>query len=166
MHHPSHTTQSQEQIVPSATNHLFCAIRTWTAIEHITLTNLSFPSDALGIHGPLASNAPLLPVIPSLRSLYLGQATLLPPSAIAAMVCLPDQDSLEEVRLVDAYRESIWGPRIRRSDIERAAGGLVAKGNEDQRNALIDKVRRLVRCEAKTERIIGGDRVEGLTTLD
>lgn len=112
------------------------------------------------------SNTPLLPVIPTLRTLYLGQVTLLPPSAIAAMISLPNQDNLEQVRLVDAYRLSIWGPRIRRSDIEKAVLSILAKANEKHRDAMLGKVRRLVRCEAKTERIMGGDRVEGLTTLE
>ncbi|KAL6306914.1 hypothetical protein BKA93DRAFT_125469 [Sparassis latifolia] len=146
-------------IVPAATFHLFCAIRTWTHIEHITLANLSFPSDQLGIHMP--HDTPLLPVIPSLRTVCLGQATLLPPGAIAAMVCLPGQDSLERIRLVDAYRQSIWGPRLRRGDVERAA---IALGVGDP-HTVVEKVRRLVVCEAKNERIMGGDRVEGLTIL-
>ncbi|KAH9941529.1 hypothetical protein B0H21DRAFT_752328 [Amylocystis lapponica] len=149
-------------IVPAATFYLFRAVRAWAHVEHITLTNLSFPSDDLGLHGPLLSSAPLLPLIPSLRTLYLGQATFLPPSAVALMVCHPDQRCLELVRLVDAYGESIWGQRIRRKDVEKAAGSL----NVRKRDALVAQVRRLVRCEAKTERIMGGDRVEGLLILE
>ncbi|KZT01346.1 uncharacterized protein LAESUDRAFT_486351 [Laetiporus sulphureus 93-53] len=149
-------------IVPAATFYLFRAIRTWSDITHITLTNLAFPSDDLGLHAPLARNVPLLPVIPSLRTLSIGQATLLPPSSIAAMICLPGQDHLENIRLVDAYSESIWGPRIRRRDVERAAVALKKAASEE----VIAKVRRLVRCEAKTERIMGGDRVEGTLVLD
>ncbi|OCH84351.1 hypothetical protein OBBRIDRAFT_415130 [Obba rivulosa] len=152
-------------IVPAATHHLFRAIHTWTRIEHITLTNLSFPADPLGLHAPFSHTTPLLPAIPHLRTVYLGQVTLLPPSVIAAMICLPDTHNLERVRLVDAYRESIWGPRIRRSDVERAVREITA-GEDAQADALVDKVRRLVRCEAKTERIMGGDRVEGLTVLE
>lgn len=80
------------------------------------------------------------------------------------MVCIPGQDNLESVRLVDAYRESIWGPRIRRGDVERAAVGLgLGKGTEED---IVARVRKLVRCEARTERIMGGDRVEGLSTLE
>ena len=71
--------------MPSATYHLARAISTWTAVEHITLTNLSFPSDELGRHTPFADQ-PLLPPLRTLRTLYVGQATLLPPSAVAAMV--------------------------------------------------------------------------------
>lgn len=149
-------------IVPTAAFYLFRAIRTWTRIVHITITSVSFPSDELGLHGPLAHDMPLLPVIPTLRTLSLGQATLLPPGSVAAMICLPGQDSLELVRLVDAYSESIWGSRIRRRDVERAAVALIKGAPED----IIVKVRRLVRCEAKTERIMGGDRVEGLQVLE
>ena len=80
------------------------------------------------------------------------------------MISIPGQDNLESIRLVDAYRESIWGPRIRRGDVERAAMGLgIGIGNKKE---LIERVRKLVRCEARTERIMGGDRVEGLASLD
>lgn len=137
---------------------------TWTNIHHITITNLSFPSDDLGLHTSFSYDKPLLPALPTLRTLYLGQATLLRPGAVAAMISIPGQDNLESIRLVDAYKESIWGPRIRRGDVERAAMGLgIGIGNKKE---LIERVRKLVRCEARTERIMGGDRVEGLASLD
>ena len=136
--------------MPSATYHLIRALSTWTAIEHITLTNLSFPSDELGVNTSFSRDAPLLPPLPSLRTLYVGQATLLPPSAVAAMLALPEYTALAHVRLVDTYRHSIWGPRIRRRDIEEAAGAL--KGlSEQARDALLERVRRVVSCEKKTE---------------
>ncbi|KAK7683084.1 hypothetical protein QCA50_013757 [Cerrena zonata] len=150
-------------IVPTATHHLFKAIGTWTAIEHITLTNLSFPPDYLGIPIPISPPKPLLSRLPSLRTLYLGQATLVNPETIAAMICLSEQESLESVRLVDVYRESIWGPRIRRSDLERAALSFQTDMPPDTR---IQRIRRIVKCEGLTERIMGGDRVEGPASLD
>ncbi|PCH37553.1 hypothetical protein WOLCODRAFT_140923 [Wolfiporia cocos MD-104 SS10] len=156
---PSHHFSTA--IVPAATYHLFRAIRKWTNIVHITLTNLSFFSDEGNWHTPLKlwHNTPLLPVIPSLRTLCLGQATLLPPSIIAAMVCQPGQNHLELVRLVDTYSESIWGKRIRRQDIERAAAAL--SSCPENQDSAVAKVRRVVQCVKKTERIMGGDRVEG-----
>ena len=95
------------QIVPSATYHLIRALSTWTAIEHITLTNLSFPSDELGVNTSFSRDAPLLPPLPSLRTRYVGQATLLPPSAVAAMLALPEYTALAHVRLVDTYRQCL-----------------------------------------------------------
>lgn len=153
-------------IVPTATFHLFQAISTWTNIQHITLTNLSFPSEDSGLNCPPELNPPkpLLPPLPSLRTLCLGQAVMLRPIAVAAMVCLPGRDNLELVRLVDAYKESIWGARVRRSDIENAARALDTGGDNDP-DAFVSR-RQVVRCEAKTERIMGGDRVEGVTSLD
>ncbi|KAI1790081.1 hypothetical protein LXA43DRAFT_530627 [Ganoderma leucocontextum] len=145
-------------IVPLATYHLARAIGTWTTVEHITLTNMSFPSDELGLHTSF-SKAPLLPSLPRLRTLYIGQATFLPPRAAAAMVAQSANSALECVRLVDTYRHSIWGPRIRRRDIEDAVvmlADVVAAGEERQREVL-ERVRRVVRCEKKTERIQGGD---------
>ncbi|KAH9847010.1 hypothetical protein C2E23DRAFT_533661 [Lenzites betulinus] len=152
-------------IVPSATYHLIRALSTWTAVEHITLTNLSFPSDALGRHTPFAHDAPLLPALPSLRTVYVGQATLLPPAAVAALLARPGQDALVRVRLVDAYALSIWGPRIRRRDVEDAVGALPGL-SDAQRAALVDRVRRIVSCEKKTGRLAGGDEEDAMGVLD
>ena len=127
------------------------------------MTNLSFPPDYLGIPVPISPPKPLLPQLPSLRTLYLGQATLVNPNSIAAMVCLSKQECLESVRLVDTYRESIWGPRIRRSDLERAALSFQIDLQPEDR---VRRIRQIVKCEALTERIMGGDRVEGLSSLD
>ncbi|KAI0800086.1 hypothetical protein C8Q74DRAFT_1234186 [Fomes fomentarius] len=146
-------------IVPTATHHLIRAIGTWTAVEHITLTNMTFPSDELGLNTPFSRDAPLLPPLPTLRTLYIGQATLLPPSAVAAMLARPPEgeDALERVRLVDTYRHSIWGPRIRLKDVEDAVEVLRQVVDQGRRAAVIERVRRVVRCEKKTERIMGGD---------
>jgi hypothetical protein len=75
---------------------------------------------------------------------------------------------------VDAYIESIWGPRLRRSDVEFAV--IQSIGDESLSdfkhvshmtlNEIInDIIRNILICEAKTERIIGGDRVEDQATL-
>ena len=67
------------QIVPSAAHHLLRAIASWSALEQLTLMNISFPSDELGLHMPpqwaRASDAPLLPPLPRLRALCVGMAT-------------------------------------------------------------------------------------------
>lgn len=96
--------------------------------------------------------------------------------------------NLESVELVDAYIESIWGPRLRRSDIERmitsppvhdpvfqrrlshyqelapfgywTIGRDPADESPGSGEAKLAFIRRVVVCRAKTERIMGGDRVE------
>lgn len=78
--------------------------------------------------------------------------------------------SLEKVHLVDAYRGSIWGFRLRRSDIELyVTESLMQYSPEthkmlapfgDTNNANLATIRKIVVCEARTERIMGGDRVE------
>ncbi|KAI0694101.1 hypothetical protein BC835DRAFT_1031004 [Cytidiella melzeri] len=158
-------------IVPTAVDHLFRAIATWNLVETVKLTNISFP------HGPPELPAssdykPLLPPLPRLRHLYLGQATYLPPGAIAAtaLQCIDGPDgelrsSLEQIRLVDAYQESIWGKRLRRTDVERAALALPMSKMLDV-EAVLRRIRSLVQCEAMNERIMGGDRSEGLTLLE
>lgn len=154
--------------------------------------------------------------MPKLKRLYIGQATFVPLGALAAWICDGDafanidvegvdstrrERELESVRLVDCYVESIWGSRVRRSDVERAAcelplfasessflssashprsgvsGNKVSYsfdsgiGLEDEdntevearkrrRDRAVERVRRVVTCEAVTERIMGGDRVE------
>jgi hypothetical protein len=95
------------------------------------------------------------------------------------MVLLPGTEQLDHVKLVDAYRESIWGLRIRRRDVETAALAIAASsflynthstwgGALDTPDGIIARVRGIVSCEAKTERIVGGDRVveQGVTVLD
>jgi hypothetical protein len=81
--------------------------------------------------------------------------------------------NLERISLVDAYTGSIWGFRLRRSDIERAANRSApsfypvepqdyasALANGSMNASDLDLIRKIVVCEARTERIIGGDRVE------
>jgi hypothetical protein len=125
------------------------------------------------------------PVIPSLRTFHLGQVIFLNPSSVAALIFDPsefftsskfsssvylyqqlDSENLETLYLVDAYLESIWGPRFRRSDVERAARTLRSTLDGDDSLAqeldedAIDRIRCTIICKAQTERIIGGDRVE------
>lgn len=84
---------------------------------------------------------------------------------------------LREMRLVDAYKESIWQKRIRRKDLEVVALELAssdtpidssyrASTGEVDSKAVVERIREIVSCEALTERIMGGDRAEGMTTLD
>ena len=150
------------QIVPAATLYLFGAMREWSRVEHITLTNISFPSELVQAfeidkvandHG-----SSLIPMLPNLRTFYIGQATRLHPWIIAAMVFMRGQEKLERVRVVDGYKVSIWGPRVRRRDVEEAALLLRMSVGKDQ---IHERVHSVVKCEAKTERIMGGDRVEG-----
>ena len=79
------------------------------------------------------------------------------------MFCQERMARLGVIRLVDAYSESIWGPRLRRSDIEKAVKLLC---RSEEQTAVIARVKRVVICEKKTERIMGGDRVEGTHILD
>lgn len=85
-------------------------------------------------------------------------------------------NGLKEIRLVDAYKESIWQERIRRKDLETVAMDLASSDNpvdpyyhattgEIDSEAVLGRIREIVSCEALTERIMGGDRAEGVTTL-
>lgn len=140
----------------------------WTRLQDLHLANIAFPRDAKG----------LFPTLPTLRKLYLGQATLFPVVPLAGFLCDPQMNSLQVVRLVDCYVESIWGPRVRRADLERVVvqaqhGGIpLALDGDDVRcggghcDTVLDRIRTIVRCEALTERIIGGDRADGLGVFE
>ncbi len=153
------------QIVASAVNALFGRFQAWTRLQDLHLANIAFPRDADG----------LFPMLPTLRKLYLGQATLFPVVPLACFLCDPQMNSLEIVRLVDCYVESIWGPRVRRVDLERAVvqarcDGIPLVGEDawcgGHDDTVLDRIRTIVRCEALTERIIGGDRADGLGVFE
>src|SRR6267154_582877 len=108
----------EPKIVAPVARRLCRIFGTWSNIQDITVTNITFSSEISGVDD---SVTPLLPEIPGLRSLYVGQATFLSAGSVAALFCVNRMASLEKVRLVDAYCESIWGSRIRRTDIEKAA---------------------------------------------
>ncbi|KAI9508262.1 hypothetical protein F5148DRAFT_980110 [Russula earlei] len=151
-------------IVASSVNVLFARVRTWTRLQDLHLSNIAFPRNTEG----------LFPTLPTLRTLYLGQATLVPVVALACLLCDPQMTSLAIVRLVDCYVDSIWGPRLRRADLERAAiqarcGEISLIGDERggrHYDMVLDRIRTLVRCEALTERITGGDRADGMGNLE
>jgi hypothetical protein len=149
------------QIVAPVVNVLFGHFRTWTRLQDLYLSNIAFPGDTKG----------LFPILPTLRTLYIGRATLVPVTPLVHLLCDPQMSLLTTVRLVDCYVESIWGPRLRRVDLEHAVvqfqippGELLAEPSTGRRRCakILDRIRTVVRCEALTERIIGGDRVDGL----
>ena len=118
-----------------------------------------------------------MPHIPSLRAFYLGQATFVSPYTIASFIrAQSSPNNLQTVRLVDVYKESIWGFRLRLSDVEEAAMmlALLSLRLEEPVELLhrkelvmraLEMIRRVVVCEAQTERIIGGDRDEDKTLM-
>ncbi|KAF4612198.1 hypothetical protein D9613_003694 [Agrocybe pediades] len=150
-------------IVPPAVQPLFRALSTYTNLIYLKLTYLSM---TFVNHGKL-------PIIPSLQTFHFGQVVFLEPADVSSFVLHPSMNKLQEVKLVDAYKGSIWGARIRRSDIEAAttASGPLGSPNATgvaQRSLPVpcsptnqDIIRRIVVCKATTERIIGGDRAEG-----
>ena len=130
---------------------------------------------------PQSSEIEVLTSLTRLSSIYLGQVTFLDPLEITRIACAEAQlPSLTSIRIVDAYRGSIWGPRVRKSDVERAVMTLFSFNEEDNHEADgssitdhreylelsreylkgLDRVRTLVYCEALTERIMGGDRMD------
>ncbi|THV02175.1 hypothetical protein K435DRAFT_792704 [Dendrothele bispora CBS 962.96] len=146
-------------IVPNAVPSLFEALSTYTRLTYLKLTNIAFPTlaasdvlstvfSSLSLSSNSGSESSIdyirLPVIPSLRTLYLGQTTFLSAPSIASLILNTvrysehDDDAnagrkdpqsttsttraqLERVHLVDAYEGSIWGLRLRMPHIVTAA---------------------------------------------
>jgi len=134
-----------------------------------------------------------LEALTNLRSVYIGKATVVPIRSIVkfalaqpktklatcgregAGVSYHGRDveaGLQEIRLVDAYKECIWQERIRRRDLETVAMEVAssdswyhAPSGEIDSDRVLRRIRKIVACEALTERIMGGDRAEGMTTL-
>jgi hypothetical protein len=139
-------------------------------------------------------------MLSNLRSVYIGQATLVPMRSIARLALARPKakpsvhngegngvryyeggregrdGGLREIRLVDAYKESIWQERVRRKDLEAVAIEVAssdtpvdpwyhAPTGEVDSEMVVGRIREIVSCEALTERIMGGDRAEGMTTL-
>lgn len=156
--------------MPSATPFLFDAIPTWSNLQHLKLTNLSFPANATEGYHSLSSSLVACPAR-NLQTIYLGQITFLDPFEVACIACASDLEALQEIKVVDAYQGSIWGPRVRKTDVEKAAtsGRFVDPTLEfellhSEKDRLV-RIRQLVKCEARTERIMGGDRVEAIGTM-
>jgi hypothetical protein len=155
------TPEAMIEIVAPVVDVLFKHFRTWTRLRDLHLSNIAFPGDTKG----------LFPILHTLRTLYIGRATLVPVVPLARLLCDPQMSLFTTVRLVDCYVESIWGPRLRRVGLEHVVvethiyrGELFDEDAEQSRRRsakMLDRIRTVVRCEALTERIIGGDRVDG-----
>lgn len=154
------------QITANASAHLLSAVSSWSALEHLHLSNISFPIP-LTLPSPSSDPLSIPPLLPKalskLKTITLTQATALSPGSIAAFLSLPGTRKLRRIHLVDTYEVSIWGKRLRRADVEKAAerlsqaigeGGVIVETR-------VARVKEVVLCEARLERIIGGDRVEG-----
>jgi (2Fe-2S) ferredoxin len=124
------------------------------------LTNIAFPPyidlvvTAETALTTAVDYATVLNNLPVIESVYFGQVTFLDPAVIARVVKEHKSSLLRVIDLTDAYRGSIWGRRVRLEDIEnvvdiRSEGDLL----------WIREIRRVVRCNSKTERIEGGDRM-------
>ena len=109
--------------------------------------------------------------MPYLQSIYLGQVTFLNPFEVVLIACSSELTSLTSLRIIDAYQESIWGPRVRIADIERALISLFQTPDQERSSdsldvphvnyrKFIERVRKIVFCGSLTERLMGGDRMD------
>jgi hypothetical protein len=157
------------------------ALATHTNLTHLTLSHVKFPDNGEILPLPnfqSLKSLTLSQVIflrPDIVAEFLVKAGtvlffvyLIPCVRSSQLISLLQGSQLESVKLIDAYQHSIWGPRLRRSHIEGAAmrrirledlnnNGLPPADQAD--SEVLQKIRRIVLCQGKFERIIGGDRV-------
>lgn len=140
-------------IVPAATDQLFRGLTSWSNLSYLSLSAISF-SRCRG-----RSLLALSPERhPALKRITIQRAVFVLPGYVASCA-IQCGEGLEELLLVDAYQESIWGPRVRKADVEEAVtSGQIEHDGAVDRSTAFALVRRLVRCEARTERLEGGDR--------
>ncbi|KAJ3925889.1 MAG: hypothetical protein NXY57DRAFT_1117021 [Lentinula lateritia] len=165
-------------IVSPAVFPLFTALSTYSRLTHLHLTNIAFPNPIISPDAHWTG----IPCLPSLRSFHLGQATFLTTEHIADFVlrCTGQlQNSscnlksskvvFEHIRLVDVYEESIWGPRLKLPRILSACTTMLeeSQSSNEMLSSTISDLIDFISVDAKTERIVGGDRVipEVLTIL-
>ncbi|KIJ33986.1 hypothetical protein M422DRAFT_263941 [Sphaerobolus stellatus SS14] len=147
-------------IVQTATEQLCRAIRSWSALQRFSICNIAFFNDGHELSDALLE---LQSKFPHSRPLYVSidkAVFMLPTSVLAIATGCP---SLVELRLTDVYQHSIWGPRLRRKDVEELVLGFDLEGEQDRakRDEVLCVVKRVVKCVAKTERLMGGDRESG-----
>ncbi|KZO99268.1 hypothetical protein CALVIDRAFT_495535 [Calocera viscosa TUFC12733] len=130
-------------IVPIAAEQLCRGLSRWARLRSLHLSHIAFPADhyedvfvAALVHHPH----------PVLRYISLSQAVFLSAAVVADITT--NLKALQRFHLVDCYVDSIWGARLRLGDVERAV----------QREQDLSRVRAIVICEARLERIQGGDR--------
>ncbi len=138
--------------------------------------------------GSVDKNPARTQALAGLHTIELNQVIFLDPAEVARIACSPSlSPSLRHLCVVDAYQDSIWGPRIRFSDVESAVrkwfepvqqsdlydvgthqdsvniqyygDHLKSLGHLDLRGSL-SRIREVVNCEAKVDRIMGGDRAD------
>lgn len=142
-------------------------ISTWTSLKRLELSNIAFHNDGLELALALITicNCPPFPFRRPDTStvgpvqIVIRQAVFMHPiSVVRIALGVP---SLRELRLVDVYQHSIWGPRVRMGDVERSRL-IVPFPAEDESLAsdhdCLERLRDVVSCIAKTERLVGGDR--------
>lgn len=155
---PYHDHRVSNAIVPSAALYLLRAARSWTNLQELTLTHISFlafpntkqacrklaypqfpkPNPGKGSPCMAVEASPL----PHLRAITLGQVIHLAPWLVAHVVIT--QPSLKRFRLLNAYRVSVTqGKKLGMVDIEAE----LSCANVLEGDGVLARVRRVVICE-------------------
>lgn len=116
-------------------------------IEKLSLSNIHFPPPPAS---SVFAGTFTFQTHSSLQEIHIGQAIYTSPSSVAALVMIIP--SLRSLTLEDAYISSIWGPRVREADV---LAELKHLRDEDPRR---QRLKDIVRCTVRLERIVGGDR--------
>ncbi|KAF8523024.1 hypothetical protein JB92DRAFT_2885894 [Gautieria morchelliformis] len=134
-------------IIPPAVTQLCEALSNWTSLRRLELSNIAFLNNGLELAQALAKSTCTGPV-----QIILSQAVfMIPISVLHIALGVP---ALGELRLIDVYQHSIWGPRLRMGDVE----GSLSNSEYSHRHDGLERLRAVVSCMVKTERLMGGDR--------
>jgi len=116
-------------------------------IEKLSLSNIHFPPPPAS---SVFAGTFTFQTHSSLQEIHIGQSVYTCPSSIAALVMIIP--SLRSLSLEDAYVSSIWGPRVRDTDV---LAELKHLRDEDPRK---QRLKEIIKCTGRVERIVGGDR--------
>ncbi|KAF8579959.1 hypothetical protein K439DRAFT_339820 [Ramaria rubella] len=144
-------------IVSTAAHQLCKAIATWSALHTLELSNIAFLNNGFDLCEALldARTLPFSSYSGPVR-VVISQAVFILPIVVLRIAL--GVSMLEELRLIDVYQHSIWGFRLRLDDVERLVTDERACGVYTSEKEALARVRDVVCCVARTERLIGGDR--------
>jgi hypothetical protein len=138
------------QIIPPAVTQLCEGLSNWTSLRRLELSNIAFLDDGLELARALTKSMCTGPV-----QIILSQAVfMLPISVLHIALGVP---VVGELRLIDVYQHSIWGPRLRMGDVEESLSNSEYRDHASPHDCL-ERLRAVVSCTVRTERLMGGDR--------
>lgn len=141
------------QIVPFAVKQLCRVIPRWSSLRRLELSNIAFHNDGLELAQAL-TDSPHINGAGPIQIVIRQAVFMLPISVLHIVLGVP---ALRELHLIDVYQHSIWGPRLRIADVQDSLLASEYMSHMSEQDCL-ERLREVVSCVVKTERLMGGDR--------